>query len=73
MSECCATCDWFALEPGKRRSGACLDKWQGDSYAATISWNCCANWTPKGAVKRCKPERWRDIWNWKPERKADDR
>lgn len=61
----CADCDWFALEPEKWRTGACLNKWYPDvkvedkdtygAYGRTFSFSHeCANFVPKGYLKRCK-------------------
>lgn len=66
MRKCCANCDWFALEPGKRKSGACLKRWyehikvgELDTYGAygcTFSFDKCSYWVPQGTLERLEPE-----------------
>lgn len=70
MNECCATCDRFALEPGKRRSGVCFLRWMpnslyygeygknGDYYGAygrVFPWDYCDDWIEQGTIERLTP------------------
>lgn len=67
--EICAYCGWFALEPGKQRSGACLKYWIPNeevdhptrekilgAYGRTLTWFTCEDWTGRWSVKRLEPE-----------------
>lgn len=66
--QCCATCDLFALEPGKRRSGVCFYRWlpyakycnQGidyviGAYGRVFPWGHCDEWIEQGTIERKKP------------------
>lgn len=60
---CCATCDRFALEPGKRKSGVCFLHWIPDArngkyfgaYGRVFPWDMCDNWIEQGAIERFTP------------------
>lgn len=63
----CADCDWFVLEPGKTRTGACLACWLPSvmidgmghgAYGRTFTFNdACSEFAKKGALDRYDPER----------------
>ena len=65
----CATCDWFALEPRKRKSGACFKRWMPEAsygtkgtatigaYGRVFPWEYCECWVPKGTLERLEPMR----------------
>lgn len=72
MSEmCCATCDRFALEPGKRRSGVCFRRWMPNAlydaddlddagfvfgaYGRVFPWDRCDEWIEQGTIERLEP------------------
>lgn len=61
---CCGTCDYFCLEPGKRRSGACMAKWLPDvevngvygAYARSFSFQePCEDYIEIGKLHRFTP------------------
>lgn len=63
---CCADCDWFALQPMKRRSGVCFKKWLPNvdvdgtfgAYGRVFPFDdVCEYYTEIGTLDRYEPSR----------------
>lgn len=58
MTRCCGNCDRFALEPGKRKAGACLmhcPALREPVYVRVCSVDVCNHWIPIGQITRYEP------------------